>query len=96
MNLMPRLRVFLSVGDARTYIVMNEAVVKQLYIKQGLTAKVTAERLGIHPNQAWAKALNAEMPKGAGHGGTRQGSGMKKGTILCKTCLKKKCVCPSE
>lgn len=90
-----KLRVFLTVTDARQYIERNRAAVKQLYRTQGLTARVTAERLGVSHSQAWAKALHSEFPKGAGHGGARLGSGNKPGITFCTECHKatENCIC---
>ena len=37
-------------------------------------------------------ALSRHAPKTT-RGGARAGAGMKKGTILCKNCRKKNCIC---
>lgn len=73
-----------------TYIKDNEAAVKQLYITKDLTARLVAERLNIHYDTVWQKALNSHFgAKGKGKGGARLGSGNKRGTKFCPNCGKK-------
>ncbi len=71
----------LSYSEACDEIASNIAAYRQLYHKQGLTAKVVAQRMGIAFDNNFQKALLREVgPKGLGLGGFRLGSGNKPGS----------------
>lgn len=74
----------LAYNEAMSEIEQNIALYKNLYIKKGMTARKVAEKQNIAFDQNWAKALNRILPKNLGHGGSRPGSGNKKGVRLRK------------
>lgn len=86
----------LSYSEAMDFIERNKAAVKLFYITKNLTARITAEKLNVHYDANWQKALLRTFgEKGAGLGGARQGAGNKKGIKFCENCRKsiENCTC---
>lgn len=80
----------LSYSEAVEYVEKNKYAIKKLYSEADATARKIAENQNVHYDQNFQKALLKVLgPKGKGLGGSRQGSGMKKGTKLCPLCGKK-------
>lgn len=80
--------------EAVAHIEANRALFKRLYIIQDMTAKKVAENQNIEWDQEFSKALFRVFgPKGKGKGGSRIGSGNKKGVAFCGICRKKAGTC---
>jgi len=85
-----------STKDINAFVQDNEQQIKKLYLNKGMTARKVAERLNVEYTPAFQKACFRYIgPKGHGWGGSRPGSGNKKGVRFCGRCrqLKKNCKC---
>jgi len=81
------------------YILEREATFFELYMKKDLTARKVAENQNIAYNNNFQKALLRVFgTKGKGLGGSRQGSGNKKGIKFCGACRKViiECICKTS
>ena len=87
---------FESQSDIREWIRDNKTTLSRLYFDKNLTARKVAENQNIEFDRRFSKVLAEELgKKGMGLGGSRQGSGNKKGIKFCGKCRKKPidCIC---
>jgi len=84
-----------SYGSVPNWMIENESSILRYYIKKDLTAKKFAEMMNVEYSSAWKNKLQELYPKGKGLGGSRIGSGNKKGIKFCGKCRKQKnnCIC---
>lgn len=83
-------------SDIISFITENKSELKKLYIDEDLTARIVASRVNVEYSNNFQKGLLRVIgPKGKGLGGSRQGSGNKKGIEFCGSCRKQKqnCIC---
>ena len=87
------LKKILTYAECLNYIENNRKLITDLYITKNLTARLVAENQNIFYDQNFQKALLRVCgTKGVGLGGSRQGSGNKKGAF-CGRCRKLKSIC---
>jgi len=82
--------------DVEDYVQDNLTTIRQLYIKDDLTARKVAEKLNVQYTKFFARSLFRHCgAKGKGLGGKRQGAGNKKGIRFCGECRQtlSNCIC---